>query len=82
MSQADLDPADVQDYRGFLDSRGLSPAHFQVAASAGQPGEGELGTSDRTATVTHLPSGTARTYSFRTWVADFRADYDAGAYPR
>ncbi len=82
MTQADLDPNDVQEYRAFLDSRGLSSAHFQVDASGGDPGEGELGTSQRTATVTHTPSGTAQTYSFRTWVADFRADYDAGRYPR
>ncbi len=82
MTQAELDPTDVQDYRAFLDSRGLSPTQFQVAASAGQLTEGELGTSQRTATVTHMPSGTAQTYSFRTWVADFRADYEAGVYPK
>ena len=80
MRAADLDPTDWDDYRAFLDKRGLPPSRFQVEGSAADPTEGELGVSRRTVTVRHAPSGLARTYGFRTWVADFKADVAADVF--
>jgi hypothetical protein len=76
----DLDPADLDEYRAFLDKRGYSPMHFEVSSSPAGPAEGELGPSSRTVTVSRSPGGAARTYPFRTWVEDFKADVSARVF--
>ena len=80
MSDTDLDLEDLQAWRSFLDSRGIHPGSYRVEASPSVPGEGALGVSQRTATVTHVPTGTRQVYPFRTWVEEFGADIDRGVF--
>ncbi len=73
---------DAADYRAIMDTRGRNPAEFSLAASPADPAEGELGPSNRTVTVTHMPTGIARTYAFRTWLGDLNADLEEGVFDR
>ena len=76
----DPDPADLDEYRAFLDKSGRAPTQFQLDASPADPSEGALGPSRRTVTVRHTPTGHASTYGLRTWVEDFKADVAAGVF--